>query len=46
MDAYLAAFANASGLQIASFDRDFKQFTDLDLLLLDSDLSLQAADSV
>jgi toxin-antitoxin system PIN domain toxin len=33
-DAYLAAFAIAAGLQFVTFDRGFRQFTDLDLLLL------------
>ncbi|MCL4504860.1 MAG: PIN domain-containing protein [Chloroflexi bacterium] len=33
-DAYLAAFAIAAGIQFVSFDRGFRQFGNLDLLLL------------
>ncbi|HEY3291027.1 MAG TPA: TA system VapC family ribonuclease toxin [Anaerolineae bacterium] len=33
-DAYLAAFAIAAGLRFVTFDRGFRQFTNLDLLLL------------
>ena len=33
-DAYLAAFSIASGLQMVTFDRDFKRFSGLDYLLL------------
>lgn len=33
-DAYLAAFAITAGLQFVTFDRGFRQFTDLSLLLL------------
>jgi predicted nucleic acid-binding protein len=36
MDAYLAAFAIAGQYRLASLDRSFKQFADLDLLLLGS----------
>jgi len=35
-DAYLAAFARSGGMRLVSFDRDFEQFDDLDLLLLTS----------
>jgi toxin-antitoxin system PIN domain toxin len=34
MDAYLAAFARASGSQLVTNDRAFRQFPGLDLLLL------------
>ncbi|MCL5996437.1 MAG: type II toxin-antitoxin system VapC family toxin [Chloroflexi bacterium] len=33
-DAYLAAFALAAGLQFVTFDRAFRNFTNLDLVLL------------
>ena len=33
-DAFLAAFALASGLHLATFDRGFQQFPDLQLILL------------
>ena len=33
-DAYLAAFSITAGLQFVTFDRGFRQFTDLELLLL------------
>ena len=33
-DAYLAAFAVTTGLQLASFDRGFRQFAGLELALL------------
>ena len=36
-DAYLAAFAIAGGLQFVTFDQGFRQFTNLDLLLLSDD---------
>jgi toxin-antitoxin system PIN domain toxin len=35
MDAYLAAFALAAGCRIVTTDASFRQFADLDLLLLD-----------
>lgn len=35
MDAYLAAFARASGCTFVTFDRAFRQFEGLDLLLLE-----------
>ena len=34
-DAYLAAFASASGFRLVTFDRDFSRFDGLHLLLLD-----------
>jgi predicted nucleic acid-binding protein len=34
MDAYLAAFAIAGGHRLLAFDRDFRQFEGLDLVLL------------
>lgn len=34
MDAYLAAFALASGCSFVTTDRDFRQFSDLDLVVL------------
>jgi uncharacterized protein len=34
MDAYLAAFALAGGSRFVTTDRDFRQFSDLDLVLL------------
>jgi toxin-antitoxin system PIN domain toxin len=33
-DAYLAAFALASGIRLATFDRDFRQFAELQTILL------------
>ncbi|MEW6283542.1 MAG: PIN domain-containing protein [Candidatus Eremiobacterota bacterium] len=33
-DAYLAAFARASGLRLATFDKDFRQFPDFEVTLL------------
>jgi len=33
-DAYLAAFASIAGLQLVTFDRGFRQFKDLQLVLL------------
>lgn len=33
-DAYLAAFATTAGLQLVTFDQDFRQFDGLDLVLL------------
>ena len=35
-DAYLAAFARAGSLRLVSFDGDFTQFADLDLLRLEA----------
>jgi toxin-antitoxin system PIN domain toxin len=37
MDAYLAAFAIARGMRLATFDREFKEFADLELVLLGAD---------
>lgn len=34
VDAYLAAEAEGSGRGVASFDRDFRKFTEIDLLAL------------
>ena len=34
MDAYLAAFALMGGLQLVTIDKGFRQFKDLDLLVL------------
>jgi predicted nucleic acid-binding protein len=34
MDAYLAAFAQAGGYKMVTFDKDFRQFNGLDLVLL------------
>jgi uncharacterized protein len=34
MDAYLAAFALTSGCRMVTTDRDFRQFADLDVMLL------------
>jgi predicted nucleic acid-binding protein len=34
MDAYLAAFAMAGGLQLVTTDKDFKQFNGLNLVVL------------
>jgi hypothetical protein len=36
-DAYLAAHALAGGMRLVSFDRDFRRFPDLDLLLLSTE---------
>ena len=36
MDAYLAAFAELSGMRFVTFDKAFRQFPKLDLLLLGS----------
>jgi toxin-antitoxin system PIN domain toxin len=36
MDAYLAAFARAAGCQLVTLDNDFRQFTNLELVLLGS----------
>jgi toxin-antitoxin system PIN domain toxin len=33
-DAYLAAFAASSGMQLVTFDRGFRQYADLDVLVL------------
>lgn len=35
MDAYLAAFARAASLQLVTFDRAFRQFEGLDVLILE-----------
>ena len=35
-DAYLAAFAIAGGARLVTFDRDFRRFVGLDLLLLEA----------
>lgn len=37
MDAYLAAFAMQGGHRLATFDADFKRFTNLSLILLNPD---------
>lgn len=34
-DVYLAALAQATGLRLVSFDRDYRRFDDLDCLILD-----------
>ena len=38
-DAYLAAFAITSGLQFVTFDKGFRQFADLDLVLLGDEIN-------
>ena len=37
LDAYLASFAMTSGLQLVTFDKSFRQFSTLDLVLLKPD---------